>query len=366
MSSIDTVQDRVFRLLPELNLLLCIEHKLCCSIDQYQSHLLQAHRIKGAAKRSICEWVSQHNLPSQHFVPENYGPPIDGLQILPGYHCLADGCDFLTTSLKAMTKHVSKEHGIRCAKSQLQLNAYKECHVQRLFQNRSGLFAVSLGVSTAQSIAPRTQSTSDALENLLPSLDPEEQFQAFLKDGKKYAETKATSDRDIHQINAAPKVGSELLPWLKNTGFETLLKGQELDSIRLAIDIPEKIEPDSTRLDRLLVLLAQVLDVVMHEVYGIVPVLQYPTLCMLNSLHSGSTATDPFGTMQNDTTFAAYCRCLLQLLCFTARVHREETSLKDICILGEGEKEQMEALLQALSACHDVCIPDLLVLDKLT
>ena len=366
MSSIDTVQDRVFRLLPELNLLLCIEHKLCCSIDQYQSHLLQAHRIKGAAKRSICEWVSQYNLPSEHFVPENYGPPIDGLQILPGYHCLADGCGFLTTSTKAISNHASKEHSIRSVQAQLQFNAYKECYVQRLFKNRSGLFAVSLSVSTSQSNAPRTQSTSDALGNLLPSLDPEEQFQAFLKDGKKYAETKATSDRNMHQVDATPEVGRELLPWLKNTGFETLLKGQELDSIRLAIDIPEKIEPDSTRLDRLLVLLAQVLDVVMHEVYGIVPVLQYPTACMLNSLHSDSTATDPFGTMQSDTTFAAYCRCLLQLLCFTARVYREETSLKDICILGEGEKEQMEALLQALSACHDVCIPDLLVLMKLT
>ena len=259
MSSICGVQDHVFRLLPELNLLLCIEHKLCCSVDQYQSHLLLSHRIRGAAKRSICEWVSQHNLPSEHFVPENYGPPIDGLQILPGYHCLADGCDFLTTSLKIITNHVSKVHGIKSAKAQLELNAYKECHVQRLFKNQSGLFAVSLSVSTSQSIAPRTQSTSDALGNLLPSLDPEEQFQAFLKDGKKYAETKATSDRNMHPIDATPKVGSELLPWLKNTGFETLLKGHDLDVIRLAIDIPEKIDPDSTRLDRLLVLLAQVL-----------------------------------------------------------------------------------------------------------
>lgn len=83
-------------------------------------------------------------------------------------------------------------------------------------------------------------------------------------------------------------------------------------------------------------------------------------------VHSDSAATDPFGTMQNDTTFAAYCRCLLQLLCFTARVHRDATSLKDICVIGEVEEEQMEALLQAFSACYDVRILDLFVLGKLT
>jgi hypothetical protein len=238
--------------------------------------------------------------------------------------------------------------------------------VQRLFKNRSGLFAVSLGVGTSQAIVPRIQSNSDVLEHSLPSLDRDEQFQAFIEDGLKQAKTKTTSNNNIHHISATPEVGSELLPWLQATRFESLLEGQDLDVIRLAINIPDKVEPDSTRLDRLLVLLAQVLDVVMQEIYSFVSILPYSTACLLNSLHSDSAATDPFGTMQNNTTFAAYCRCLLQLLCFTARVHQEATSLKDICVIGEVEEEQMEALLQALSACYDVCILDLFVVDKLT
>ena len=105
--------DRIFRILSDFNLLLCVEHKTCCTLDNYENHLVNVHRIKGAAKRTICQWVREHNLSNEFTVPENYTPPIDGLQIVSGYHCSDDVCGYLTTSLHLITQHVSHEHGMR-------------------------------------------------------------------------------------------------------------------------------------------------------------------------------------------------------------------------------------------------------------
>lgn len=217
MSVSDESPSRVFRVLPELNLLLCIEHKVCFTTQQYQRHLVSTHRIKGDAKRAICEWVEKYQLQSDYLVPENYGPPIDGLQIVPGYHCLADGCDFLTVSVHLIKQHASREHSITSAKAQQQLNAYKDCHIQRLFQNRYGLFAISMGANRP--------SPDDSRRLTATSTPTHEHFRTEVDKRFDRAWEVHTRDRRMNHANGMDQMNSDILPWLRVTGFESMLEG---------------------------------------------------------------------------------------------------------------------------------------------
>ena len=306
---------------------------------------MSTHRIKGDAKRTICAWVEKYQLRPDHLVPENYGPPIDGLQIVPGYHCLADGCDFLTASVQLIKQHASREHAITSAKAQQQLNAYKDCHIQRLFQNRYGLFAVSMGAN--RSVPDNSQRMTVA------PVDSHEHFRTEVDKRFDRAWKVYTRDRLIDHANGLDQMNSEILPWLKVTGFESMLEGHDLDAIRMSLAIPEKDHADNSLLDRRLVPLAKILHSALKEIYDHIGDMKLPTLYILNSFHSDSASIDPFSMMQTEASFAAYCRCMVQMLCFTARVHHKETSLERICILNDREKGHMDALFQVLGARLD-------------
>lgn len=149
------------------------------------------------------------------------------------------------------------------------------------------------------------------------------------------------------------QMNSEILPWLRVTGFESMLEGHDLDAIRMSLAIPEKDHADNSLLDRRLVPFAEILYDALEDIYDHIADMKLPTLSILNSLHADSASIDPFSAMQNEASFAAYCRCMVQLLCFTARVHHKETTLERICILNDREKGYMDALLEVLSTRLD-------------
>lgn len=186
-----------------------------------------------------------------------------------------------------------------------------------------GLFAVS---------AADRSDPDNSLEIGPTSTNQEEQFQEEVTIRFQRAWEAHTSDRLVNHTDRKEQIDTEML---RLTGFELFLEGLELDDTMMSLSIPEKDNIVNSLLDRHLFSLAKVPHDALKEIYSRIVDVKLPTLYILNSLHSDSASMDPFGTMQTKESFATYCRCMLQLLCFTARIHIDENTIKRICTLTE-------------------------------
>lgn len=92
--------------------LICLECKYAVQKSAVESHLLR-HKVYRGERRTLLASIAQLHLaePDQVVPPPNPPAPIDGLAVIPGYRCAADGCGALCASSKRMRRHWSEAHG---------------------------------------------------------------------------------------------------------------------------------------------------------------------------------------------------------------------------------------------------------------
>ncbi|KAF2414878.1 hypothetical protein EJ08DRAFT_201584 [Tothia fuscella] len=128
------------RVLPELGVLLCIEHGSCYIKTNVGSHLTRKYSLKGVEKKTILAWLgsgAETTLREDHAVrPTHESTPVYGLPIYSGYQCRCDsGAEkdglkpqplqkkekqirqsyygFLSVSLEWLRQHQSQVHGLK-------------------------------------------------------------------------------------------------------------------------------------------------------------------------------------------------------------------------------------------------------------
>ncbi|KAJ3497010.1 hypothetical protein NLG97_g2228 [Lecanicillium saksenae] len=92
--------------------LICLECKYAVQKNAIESHLLRHKIYRGERKTLLAEIAKRHlTEPDDVVLPSVIAAPVDGLAVIPGYRCMADGCEALCASSKRMRRHWSEAHG---------------------------------------------------------------------------------------------------------------------------------------------------------------------------------------------------------------------------------------------------------------
>lgn len=112
--------------------LICLACQYAVQKNAVESHLLR-HKIYRGERRQLLATISQLHLTEPDRVPSppTVSGPIDGLAILPGYRCSANGCEALCASAKRMRRHWSETHGTTDAPTS---SLASEVHLQTFFR----------------------------------------------------------------------------------------------------------------------------------------------------------------------------------------------------------------------------------------
>jgi hypothetical protein len=93
--------------------IICRDCKYAIQKNALGSHLLR-HKIYRSERQHLLTAISQLDLlePEDVLIPPGQSPAVDGLPVISGYKCTANGCVNLCASTKRMRRHWSEAHGM--------------------------------------------------------------------------------------------------------------------------------------------------------------------------------------------------------------------------------------------------------------
>ncbi len=139
--------------------LICLECRYAVQKSAIESHLLRHKIYRGERKTLLAEIAKLHlTEPDDAVPPSVIVPPIDGLAVIPGYRCVADGCQALCASSKRMRRHWSEVHDII---DQPSASMATEVYLQTFFRGTKLKYFQVL-VDSATSIAPVRSVSADS------------------------------------------------------------------------------------------------------------------------------------------------------------------------------------------------------------
>ncbi|OAA72475.1 hypothetical protein ISF_01548 [Cordyceps fumosorosea ARSEF 2679] len=157
--------------------LICVKCRYAVQKSAVESHLLR-HKVYRGERRTLLAAITRLHLaePDEVRVPSGHGgllpAPVEGLAIIPGYRCAADGCEALCASDKRMRRHWSEVHGTTDRPPAAMAT---EAHLQTFFRGtKLKYFQVlrvddpaplplpSSGISTPSSHTPSSAATAEA------------------------------------------------------------------------------------------------------------------------------------------------------------------------------------------------------------
>ncbi|CAI6333970.1 unnamed protein product [Periconia digitata] len=102
-----------FEYVPRYGVLICRECRYAIQKSALQSHLLR-HKIYREERQQLLVSIEQFSIgePDDVPVPHPTSPPIDGLDVIPGFSCIKAGCGHLCASVKRMRLHHSEVHDL--------------------------------------------------------------------------------------------------------------------------------------------------------------------------------------------------------------------------------------------------------------
>ncbi|KAJ6788708.1 hypothetical protein PWT90_02430 [Aphanocladium album] len=91
--------------------LICLECKYAVQKNAIESHLLR-HKVYRGERKTLLSEVAKLYLadPDDVALPSGIAAAVDGLAVIPGYRCAAEGCEALCASSKRMRRHWSEAH----------------------------------------------------------------------------------------------------------------------------------------------------------------------------------------------------------------------------------------------------------------
>jgi len=137
-------------------------------------HLKAKHKVYRADREKTLREVAAWTLlqPTQVNYPNETIPAVPMIEVLDGFHCSQQECDFLCVASKNMQRHSIAVHGIACSESGLQ-----PVHLQTLFRgSRVRYFRVSVGntqsdTKTRDASHTIARSRSSSSQLAVPRLD---------------------------------------------------------------------------------------------------------------------------------------------------------------------------------------------------
>ncbi|XWX00116.1 hypothetical protein V2A60_008133 [Cordyceps javanica] len=143
--------------------LICLECQYAVQKSAIESHLLRHKVYRGERRTLLAEIAQLHLAEPDDVMPPSSGvaaaaAPVEGLAVIPGYRCAADGCEALCASSKRMRRHWSEVHGTT---DQPSASMASEAYLQTFFRGTKLRYFQVL-VDGAASVAPPPPSTLSA------------------------------------------------------------------------------------------------------------------------------------------------------------------------------------------------------------